>query len=301
MPINDDMNAVNLLPPDLRGTLKSPGVAAAGEPAGGSGAYVVLGALALCVVALAGYVLSANNVKQHEADLAALETRSASVVAESARLKPYADFQSMAQARMATVRDLATQRFDWEQAFRDLARALPDDVTVKTLGGSVSTESGSSAGTSSTLRAALDVPAIQIDGCTTGQRSVATMMARLRGVDGVTRVSLQGSHKPSKATNVVTDSAPGAVVAGCDDSNGATPPDFTVVVFFEDAAAAAAAPTGAATATTPATAATGSTATTPSAGATSSTGTTPAAGGSAQTTAGAPASTTVSTTTDGVK
>ena len=120
------MKAVNLLPTDLRGALKSPApVAAAGEPAGGSGAYVVLGALALCVVALAGYVLTTNSIKQHKADVVQLEARNAALMAESARLKPYADFQSVAQARVATVRDLATQRFDWEQSFRDLSRALP--------------------------------------------------------------------------------------------------------------------------------------------------------------------------------
>jgi Tfp pilus assembly protein PilN len=280
------MNAVNLLPPDLRGTLKSPRVAAAGEPAGGSGAYVVLGALALCVLALAGYVLTTNTIKQHEADLTALEARSATVMAESARLKPYADFRSMAQARIATVRDLATQRFDWEQAFRDLAHALPEDVTVKTLGASVSSQSGSSAGTSSPLRAALDVPAIQIDGCTSSQRGVATMMARLRGVDGVTRVSLQGSHKSTEASNVVTDAAAGSAPAGCEAADGSTPPDFTVVVFFEDAAAAAVAPTG-----DPATGAA------PSATGSAS----PATGAQAQTTGATPTTTTVSTSTEGTK
>jgi Tfp pilus assembly protein PilN len=241
------MKAVNLLPSDLRGPLKAPvQVVAAGEPAGGSGAFVVLGALALCVVALAGYVLSTNAVKQREADLAQLEARSAAVLAESARLKPYADFQSMAQARVATVRDLATQRFDWEQSFRDLSRAVPADVTVKTLSASVSSQAG---GASSALRGALDVPAIQLDGCTTGQKAVARLMARLRGVEGVTRVSLQTSHKPAAtATPVVTGSAAGGTtVAGCDTSGGKTPPDFTVVAFFEgDAAAATADPAAAA-------------------------------------------------------
>ncbi len=249
------MKAVNLLPSDLRGALKAPAqVVAAGEPAGGSGAFVVLGALALCVVALAGYVLTTNTVNQHEADLAELEARSAAVMAESARLKPYADFQSMAQARIATVRDLATQRFDWEQSFRDLARAVPEDVTVKTLSASASSTGGSAGGSGSALRSALDVPAIQLDGCTTGQKAVAKLMARLRGVEGVTRVSLQTSHKPAAAAApVVADSASGgAEVAGCDTTGGKTPPDFTVVAFFEgDAgAASASADPGAATAQT---------------------------------------------------
>ena len=278
------MKAVNLLPSDLRGTLKPAPVAAAGEPAGGSGAYVVLGALALCVVMLAGYVLSTNTIKQHQADLAELEARSAAVMAESARLKPYADYQSAAQARVATVRDLATQRFDWEQSFRDLARALPQDVSVKSLGASVSSASGST-GTSSPLRGALDVPAIQIDGCTTGQNAVARMMARLRAVRGVTRVSLQSSTKTAEATESVVDAAAGEAVTGCDVTGGKTPPDFTVVVFFEEAAAAAAAPTtAAATDAAGATAASGSTETTTE---------TPASGDAAATTA--------STTTDGAK
>jgi Tfp pilus assembly protein PilN len=282
------MKAVNLLPSDLRGSLKPAPVAAAGEPAGGSGAYVVLGALALCVVMLAGYVLSTNTIKQHQADLAELEARSAAVMAESARLKPYADFQSAAQARVATVRDLATQRFDWERSFRDLARAVPQDVSVKTLGASVSSQSGSS-GTSSPLRGALDVPAIQIDGCTSGQNAVARMMSRLRAVRGVTRVSLQSSTKSAdNAAGNVVDSGAGAQVTGCDAPGGSTPPDFTVVVFFEKDASAAAAPTGTApTAGTTGAAAAGS----------SSTGTTTSAPAS-----GAPtAATTAPTTTDGAK
>jgi Tfp pilus assembly protein PilN len=277
------MKAVNLLPHDLRGGLKSPApVAAAGEPAGGSGAYVVLGALALCVVALAGYVLTTNTIKQHEADIAQLEARNAELMAESARLKPYADFQSVAQARIATVRDLATQRFDWEQSFRDLSRALPQDVTVNTLGATLSSQSGGG-GSSSALRGALDVPAIQIDGCTADQNAVARMMARLRGVDGVTRVSLDNSVKPATADNVVVDAAPGEVPVGCDDSAG-SPPDFTVVVFFQNDAAAVAAPS-ADVAETPATDDAGSS--TASAGAE---GDEPAA-----------TSTTASTTTDGAK
>ena len=276
------MKAVNLLPPDLRGALKSPAtVAAAGEPAGGSGAFVVLGALALCVVALAGYVLTTNTIRQREADVAQLEARNASLMAESARLKPYADFQSVAQARIATVRDLATQRFDWEQSLRDLSRALPQDVTVKKLGASVSSQS-SSGGVDSQLRSALDVPAIQIDGCTSDQNAVARMMARLRGVDGVTRVSLQRSTKPAVAEGSVIDTASVDVATGCDDSAG-SPPDFSVLVFFQNDAAAAAAPSA-------------DVAAAPKAAAGSSTGS-----GSAQSVQGAAATTTASTASDGAK
>jgi Tfp pilus assembly protein PilN len=284
------MNAVNLLPTDQRGGFAPVPVAAAGEPAGGSGAYVVLVALALCVVALAGYVLSGNAIRQHEADLAGLEARSAAVMAESARLRPYADFQSTAQTRIATVRDLATRRFDWERSLRDLARAVPEDVTVKSLGASISSQSGGG-GTSSALRSALDVPAIQLEGCTVEQNAVARLMARLRNVQGVSRVSLQSSVKPAKTeSTVVADSASDAEPTGCDVSNGKTPPDFTVVIFFEGEAAAAAAPGTAAETPATGTGATGTAAT--------GTETSAAPAATPEPTA---SSTTASTTTDGVK
>ena len=61
------------------------------------------------------------------------------------------------------------------------------------------------------------------------------MMARLRAVRGVTRVSLQSSTKTAEATESVVDAAAGEAVTGCDVTGGKTPPDFTVVVFFEDA------------------------------------------------------------------
>ena len=45
----------------------------------------------------------------------------------------------MAKARVQTVRDLAGSRFDWEQALRDLSRAVPADVTLKSLAGDIAT------------------------------------------------------------------------------------------------------------------------------------------------------------------
>ena len=191
------MRAVNLLPADLRGAVKAPAtVASAPEGGGGSGAYIALGALGLCAVALAGYVLTTNEIKQQQADLATLTARSAAITQEVNTLKPYADFQATAQARIATVRDLASTRFDWEHALREMARAIPVNVTVKKLSGSVSADAGSD----SPLRGAITAPAVTIDGCTRDQESVAVLMSRLRTVSGVTRVSLAKSSKPDAAT-----------------------------------------------------------------------------------------------------
>jgi Tfp pilus assembly protein PilN len=57
------MRAVNLLPSDLRGTAPVSVLRERPEPPDGIGAYVVLGALALCVALLAVYVLAGNAVK----------------------------------------------------------------------------------------------------------------------------------------------------------------------------------------------------------------------------------------------
>jgi Tfp pilus assembly protein PilN len=237
------MRAVNLLPDDLRGPAKAVApVTSVPEDSGGSGAFFALGGLALCVLAVAGYVLTTNSIKQHESDLAALESRHQVVTAESARLKPYADFATMATTRVATVRDLATRRFDWERALRDLSRALPADVSVSQLAGSVSTQGGGGA-----LRGAINAPAIEIAGCAADQPSVARMMARLRGANGVTRVSLEKSSKSGSddaaAQSAAADSAAqGTPVTGCEGKGKSDPADFAVVVFFENDASASADP-----------------------------------------------------------
>ena len=44
----------------------------------------------------------------------------------------------MAETRIQTVKDLASSRFDWEQALRDISRAIPADVTLTSLNGSIS-------------------------------------------------------------------------------------------------------------------------------------------------------------------
>src|SRR4051812_9424388 len=102
-----EMKPVNLLPTDLRSGATGPVSAASTgtTPAGGIGAYIVLGVLALCVVALAGYVLAGNVVKARKADLARMTAESAALSRQAAALKPYADFETLANARVQTVRD----------------------------------------------------------------------------------------------------------------------------------------------------------------------------------------------------
>jgi Tfp pilus assembly protein PilN len=232
------MRAVNLLPPDTRGASKvSADLGAGREAKGGAGPFVVLGVLAACVAAAAGYVLTDNTIKQRQADLAAVTARQQALANQAAQLKPYADFDASARARVQTVRDLATSRFDWEQALRDLSRAIPQDVTLRSLTGDISAEVGKSA---SPLRGAISAPAITLQGCAPGQTQVARLMARLGDIDGVTRVSL--SKSAAEEIDASTAASGGSI-----EKRNAAPcgtgkrPAFELVMFFEKASAAVAA------------------------------------------------------------
>jgi Tfp pilus assembly protein PilN len=235
------MKAVNLLPSELRGTAPAPAKPAVSRHSGGSGAYVVLGALALSVAGLAGWVLTGNSIDQREAELAALAERQHAAQARAAQLKPYADFAAVATERVSTVQQLAGSRFDWELALRDISYALPADVTVNSVDGSIASTVG---GGSSALRGAIESPAIELKGCATDQRAIARMMSRLRAVNGVTRVSLS---RTQKADDVEGAAAPVSGTGGTDEQPvgcaGKNPPDFELVMFFESQSALSAEPT----------------------------------------------------------
>jgi Tfp pilus assembly protein PilN len=258
------MRAVNLLPPDLRSGPKGPAPAVStGVENSGAGAFVVLGVLAFAVVALAAYVLAGNTVKDRKAELAAATAKSAAVSQQVTALQPYADFEAVANARVQTVTDLANSRFDWEQALRDLSRAVPQDVTIASFKGDlgVSNSGGS-------IRGAITAPAITLTGCTYSQTKVATLMARLRNIDGVTRVSLSKSDKEATTASAGAERTAPSATGYCGKNDV---PAFEMIVFFEGAAAASTAPApgGAAPATT--------TSTTPGATATPAPGATPSA------------------------
>jgi Tfp pilus assembly protein PilN len=259
------VRAVNLLPPDLRGaSSNATGELAAGpEIKGGAGSLVVLAVLAACVAGTAAYVLTNNAIEQRKSDLAVVTARQQAVQRQAAKLRPYADFDAMTKARTETVRDIAGRRFAWDEALRDLSRAIPADVTLSSLSGDLGPGSGSisTPSGSGSLRSALDAPAFTLQGCARDQRSVARLMARLRNVDGVTRVSL------SKSVKAAASAAAGAGVTSSGPPCGdGTPPSFELVMFFERASASVAGPGGASAAsgTTPAPAATA----TPAAGST---------------------------------
>jgi Tfp pilus assembly protein PilN len=230
------MRAVNLLPPDTRGASKvSADLGAGPEAKGGAGPFVVLGVLAACVAGAAGYVLTENTVKQRTADLAEATAQQQAIARQAAELRPYADFDAMARARVATVKDIAGSRFDWEQVLRDLSRAIPADVTLKSLTGDTANGAGGAGGASSQLRSAINAPAITLQGCAPGQTEVSRLLARLHDVQGVTRVTLSKSTK-SKVENSGDASGSNADQRNTMPCGTGKRPDFELVMFFEKAA-----------------------------------------------------------------
>jgi Tfp pilus assembly protein PilN len=286
------MKAVNLLPPDSRGAAKAPAEHATvvtTDQGSGFGAFALIGGLVVAVLAVAGVVLAGNAIKDREAQLASVQAQSEQIQTRAAKLKPFAEFDQLASERVETVKDLAGHRFDWEQALRDLSRALPADTTLSSIDGNVSTDAGGSGGGS--LRGAISAPAITLRGCTPSQHSTARLMARLRNVDGVTRVSLAKSEKTE--SDSTSAAGAGSAVPGASSSDAsleqrlAAPcgegsrPQFEIVIFFEGQADVGDAPSA-----TPAAAGTAGAPGQPaaSASATPTASATPAAGGASSTT-----------------
>jgi Tfp pilus assembly protein PilN len=236
------VRAVNLIPTDARRGSAAPARS-------GGAVYVLLGALAIAVVALASYVLTQNSISDRQAQLAKVKRDADTAQATATALQPYLQFAQLSQTRVATVRSLAGSRFDWERAMRDLALVLPNDVWLTTFVGTVAPginfgSSGvSGSGDTGTLRSSQQVPAVELVGCTVNQAEVARVMARLRLIQGVTQVALASSEKSDVSSAAAGGGGGGASSGGSDCRNGSPKfPQFSMVVFFKALPGATAAP-----------------------------------------------------------
>jgi Tfp pilus assembly protein PilN len=206
------MRPVNLIPPEQRRGQNRP-------LRTGPVAYLVLGALVATLLGVTALVLTGNQVTDDKAEIAQLKKEDAAAVARSERLAPFSEFASLREQRLQTVTNLADSRFDWERVMRELALVLPHDVWLVTLTGTATPgvtvgsggagESASAAG----LRAAVPGPALEINGCASGQDAVAGFVTALKDIDGVTRVGVQSSALPEK-------SGTGAAAAGGGEESG---------------------------------------------------------------------------------
>ena len=195
------MKAVNLIPADQR--------RGAGGIAGRSGGivYVVVGGLAVVVALGVLYAFAVSSVADRKSTLATVTARVSAVQAQAAALAPYVAVHQLRQSAVSNVVALAEQRFDWPDVMAQLALALPSDVTLTTLSGSVAGGGSTGAATPSTPTPATpSTPTgagatFTLEGCASSQAEVATVLTRLAQVPGVTNVSLGQAAKSGKAPN----------------------------------------------------------------------------------------------------
>ncbi len=213
------MNAVNLIPQDSN---RSRRIGGGGGGAGPVGAHVLLALLAVCVVAAAASAFAGRGLSAKQAELARVETAAQRTEAKAAALQSGSTTDALRKARVDTIEGLLDGRFDWSQSLREVALAVPGDVDLTSLVGTVAPSTALAGGGGGSLRAALPVPAIDLIGCAPSHARVATVVARLRSIDDVQRVSLASSEKSDGASLNDTD---------CRATDKM--PQFQLTVFYE--------------------------------------------------------------------
>jgi Tfp pilus assembly protein PilN len=193
---------VNLLPQSARPYVAS------GKAGGGS--YVVIGVLAVLVLAVAGYVLTTNNITSHKNQITQAQAETQAAQAKSAGLEKYGQFSQVAAARVQSVGSLAINRIDYERLLRETSRVLPGGVWINSLDAEASGGSTQASSTSSTTPATN--PTVHLIGCAPSQKSVATTLVRLRAIHGSDEVQLNDSGKA-----LTLSSTPGAQPGGGGD------------------------------------------------------------------------------------
>lgn len=200
------MKPVNLLPSRYR-----PSVASGGRS---GSSYVVLGMLGALLIGVLVYVFTANQITSREDAAAEASTEAAEAEARAGELAPFGDFAQLEQTRVASVRDLAGGRVDWERLARETAHVLPRGVRLDTLEGS--TGEGATASAPATAAPTADGtvagPTVIYTGCATTQPMVAKTLVRLRRLNGAESVTLQdstGSGADAAPTAEGSTSCPG--------------------------------------------------------------------------------------------
>lgn len=233
------MRPVNLIPAEDRRGGQAP-------MRTGPVAYIVLGVLVAALVGVAALVVTSNQIDDKKNEVAKLEAEDAAASARAQRFAAYSQFRSLREQRVGTVTSLADSRFDWERVMQELARVLPRDVWLVNLTataspsvgiGSGGGSSGASSGGSG-LRSGVAGPALELNGCATGQDAVAGFVTALKDIDGVTRVGVQSSALADQSSGAGGSGGGGATSGGDPGSDCQTRSfiaKFDMVVAFDAA------------------------------------------------------------------
>jgi Tfp pilus assembly protein PilN len=213
------MRPVNLLPPELRPRER--------RREGRGPAHVVIGVLGVLLVLVVVYALSLNQVNSHKTDIARAKSDIEAAKSQVAASDAFGDFHSVKETREASVKQLASDRFDWERLMRELALVLPDrtwllDATASTTpdatagaaaGATPPPSTGTTAAGGATGTAGAGNPSLDLKGCSLHQNDVAVLLVRLRKMHRVDSVDLKDS------TQEATDTGAGQSDGGSADDS----------------------------------------------------------------------------------
>lgn len=189
------MKAVNLIPESDR--RRQPG----GDGKSSYAALAVLGALFLMTLT---YVFVANQATSRQNDAAKASAEADRLEARAAEMGAFGDFATTKATRVASVRQLAASRFDWERLIRELARVLPDGSWLQSVDASTSGDGVETASTAGTTVAG--GPQAQLTGCAPRQPDTAALLLRLNRMHRVEDVVLNASTREDAGAPPTLDS-----------------------------------------------------------------------------------------------
>lgn len=236
------MRPVNLIPKDERRGDGAPTRA-------GAASYILVAVLVAVLLAVTGVVLTGNDIKDKEAELASLEAEKTEAQARASALSEFASFQQMKDARVETVASLARSRFDWERVIREVSLVLPETVWLTNLTGTVAPEVTVTGAAPSSTRSSVAGPALTMIGCARTQEDVAELINAVGDIDGVTRVLVENSEKPTGASTGAGSGATAQTNEDCRTRDFIA--KFQLVAAFDSVTTAASAPPAPATPAAP--------------------------------------------------
>jgi Tfp pilus assembly protein PilN len=236
------MRPVNLIPQDER----------RGDRAAmrtGAFSYVLLGALAAAVLAVAALGLTSKQVSDRKSEIAQLQQEQQAAEAKAQSLEAFTNFRAAQEARSSTIVSLAQSRFDWQRVLNEFARVIPSNVWLVQLAGTADPTVSVENSIDIQGRDSVPGPALEMQGCAPSQDAVAGLISNLQEIDGVTRVGLESSEKSDDVQSVASAAAPASDSAAPTANTDCRTRDFIlqfkILVAFDNVpmpAAATAAP-----------------------------------------------------------
>jgi Tfp pilus assembly protein PilN len=207
--------------------------------------YVLIGALAVAVLAVGALALTSKQISDSKSEVAQLQQEEQQTQAKAQSLTPFIDFRAAQEARSSTILSLAQSRFDWQRVLNEFARVIPSNVWFTKVAGTADPSVTVTNGPDLTTRDAVSGPALELEGCAASQDAVAGLIANLQEIDGVTRVGLEASERPddveSGTATPTTGDANDGEVSDCRTRDFIA--QFKIVVAFDSVPAPATATT----------------------------------------------------------